>query len=189
MLHQRINNGLAWPEHPECLLEGLQSRRLLKMTCSQINKRHTNCLLTFWKIDPRGQNRKICRFSCGTSSNRGANAGQSARAVMYGRRLSLAKWCQSMTRGHRSQLLLKACCCCLLVDSRSRNKSRSLCFWYLKASGNTCLLIFDYHTDISAVVVVVGCTGILYYGRYCLLSETSEVIAFEWCKCLSTTSS
>jgi hypothetical protein len=35
-------------------------------------------------------------------------------------------------RGRRSQLLLKACCCCLFacVESRSHNKSRSLCFWF-----------------------------------------------------------
>jgi hypothetical protein len=44
------------------------------------------------------------------------------------------------------------------VESRSHNKSHSLALLlvYLKALGNTCLLIFDYRKDISAVVVVVG---------------------------------
>jgi hypothetical protein len=129
--------------------------------------------VTFAKVESSVA-KKNCRFLCDTSSKRGANAGQSACAVMYVQATQPRKVMpidDSRTLISvvvESMLLLFAC-----VDSCLRNKSRSLCFWYLKASGNTCLLIFDYCTDISAVVVVVGCTGILYYGRYCLLSETS----------------
>ena len=71
-----------------------------------------------------------------TSSKRGANAGQSARAVVaragdsQPRKVMPIDDSAAELRGRRSQLLLKACCCCFAcVESRSRNKSRSLCFW------------------------------------------------------------